>query len=415
MTVRWHAFMATVGAITVLVGCSPEPPAAPAEHNRPPRTIEPGFDGATALPAPDLTDDGAGSLVKVEPTAQSFNFEKVDATAVRVVYRSTSSDGEPTEVSGAVVVPPGEPPRGGWPIISFGHGLTGVMNVCGPSLAEELAGYAAPIAVLVSRGYVVAASDYQGLGLRGYSHSVADTTTLGNNMIDVVRAARRVVPDTSTRWAAFGTGEGGAAAWAAAELAGEYGAGLDLVGAVALSPFADLSGLADVAMTGGLTREQYLLLVQVLQGLANFDAGFDLDLYRFGLARERWDVLTNCAPRDPEEIKRVTTRLRADHLRPRDEAAAASLREALAGGALPLSSAPAAPILVIYGTEDPLVPPLWTRQASSEACAKGDSIEIMERIGDESANTDIGIQTSLSWLQSRFDGVRVANVCLGES
>ncbi|MGB6180839.1 MAG: hypothetical protein WBF79_06325, partial [Rhodococcus sp. (in: high G+C Gram-positive bacteria)] len=48
------------------------------------------------------------------------------ARSVTVRYRSTSgADGSPTEVSGIVLVPRGDPPPGGWPVVSIGHATTG--------------------------------------------------------------------------------------------------------------------------------------------------------------------------------------------------------------------------------------------------------------------------------------------------
>ena len=49
------------------------------------------------------------------------------------MYRSTSAKGEPVAVSGVVSVPEGEPPVGGWPVISWGRGTTGMADDCAPS------------------------------------------------------------------------------------------------------------------------------------------------------------------------------------------------------------------------------------------------------------------------------------------
>ena len=63
------------------------------------------------------------------------------------------------------------------------------------------------------------------------------------------RAAEHL-PEVSTKWAAFGGSQGGGAAWAAAEQAGPYASDLNLVGAVALAPAADVSGLVTKAERG---------------------------------------------------------------------------------------------------------------------------------------------------------------------
>jgi alpha-beta hydrolase superfamily lysophospholipase len=361
-----------------------------------------------------MTDDGPGSLVEVNPLQPVLRLQDANASAVRIAYKSTSGDGQPTVVTGVVAVPPGAPPRDGWPVISFGHGLTGVTNICAPSLADDLWGWAWPVSVLISRGYMVAMSDYQGLGIQGSQHSLLDATALSNNMIDIVRAARRVTPDASTRWAAFGTGEGGLASWAAAERSGVYGGGLEMVGGVSLSPFADLSGLVDEAERGTLDPSQTVLYARMLQSVANTAPDFDLDLYRSGVAKDRWDTLIDCAPRDPEAAKNVLRQVRPADLRPRNPGVATELRLWLSKAALPQTPAPGgAPVLVIFASDDPLIPSVSTQRALGRACAKGDQIEIMRRVGDTNTNNDGAIKASISWLQSRFDGVPPLDVCVG--
>lgn len=405
---------AIVGAVSVLAGCAPSPPQPPADYNRPPHSLVPPFVGATELPPPDLTGDGPGSLVEVEPLAPNRHFTDAGVTAVRVVYRSTTTGGQPAEVSGVVAVPAGKAPEGGWPVIAFGHTLTGVTENCAPSLAQGLGGYASAMTVLLNRGYMVMMPDFPGLGVGGQQHAPLDWVALGNTMIDGVRAAHRVVPETSPDWAAYGSGQGGLAAWAAAIRAADYSAGLNLVGAVALSPYADLSPLVDAASNGNLTPNQYRLLMVLLQGLSQELPNLDLNAYRSGLASEHWDLLTSCAPADPAAANRLVSQLRPENLRPRNEAAAATLRNALNTLALPGNSpAPPAPVLVVYGTHDPVVPQAGVALAVKEACAKGDPIVVNRRIGDTTTTNELVIQTSLAWLKARFDGQQPADICMG--
>ena len=91
----------------------------------------------------------------------------IGGTTHLIMYRSTSAKGEPVAVSGVVSVPEGEPPAGGWPVISWGHGTTGTADRCAPSrsLVDEQTGvYAASMAqgtaVLVDDGFAVVRTDY---------------------------------------------------------------------------------------------------------------------------------------------------------------------------------------------------------------------------------------------------------------
>jgi pimeloyl-ACP methyl ester carboxylesterase len=225
-----------------------------------------------------------------------------------------------------------------------------------------------------------------------------------------------VLPSTSTQWAAYGIGEGGLAAWAAAERAGTYGAGMNLVGAAAFSPFADLSPLVDQAQRGELNGPAAVrTYIWTLQSLANTDPGFDLDLYRSGVARDQWDVLADCAPADPDEAKRLLADMNPDDLKPRDGAAADDLRQRLLAASVPAPypTPGAAPVLVTYGTLDENSPPAGIRRAVDAACAKGERIEVFTRMGGTQASDDQVVETAIGWLYARFAGERLANVCIG--
>jgi hypothetical protein len=409
---RLWAASAVVCAMAMTGACASKE-SAPAPLDRPPSTIEPPFEGAAVLPPADLTDDGPGSLLEVTPLVDMPEFEKIEATGVRVIYRSTDAKGGATTVSGVVVVPPGKPPRGGWPIVSLGHDATGVRTDCAPSLAPGLGSYSAIMAAVAGRGYVVAMTDYQGLGVDGFRHPMLDSVALGNNMIDVVRAARHVLPSASNRWAAMGVGQGGLAAWGADEQAARYGTGLDLVGAVALSPLADLTGLADAAENGTLTPAQYRLQMLVVASLAiSPDSKINPDDYFSDNAKDTFGYLTNCAVVNPLENLAAATRLVPGDLKPKTPSAAKQLHDFLQGFALPTPSALSAPLLVEYATSDPFLPPEWIDRAVQTACGRGEQVQVVRRIGDLSVLNDIALYDAVAWLQGRFAGQHVTDACV---
>jgi hypothetical protein len=71
------------------------------------------------------------------------------------------------EVSGMIVVPPGPTPEDGRPIVAWAHPTTGIIPRCALSLAilhfQQIQG----LRNMVERGYIVAATDYRGLGTVG--------------------------------------------------------------------------------------------------------------------------------------------------------------------------------------------------------------------------------------------------------
>src|ERR1700677_1908929 len=127
-----------------------------------------GADAASAQTAfyraPASEAEGApGPLVRQE----IIDGAPLSATAYRVLYRSTGLDNKPILVSGVVIVPPGDPPPGGRPIVAWAHPTSGVVPRCAPSLAIFLFEQIQGLRSFVRDGYVVAATDYPGLGTEG--------------------------------------------------------------------------------------------------------------------------------------------------------------------------------------------------------------------------------------------------------
>lgn len=399
MLLRRAATTGALALILVAAGCSSDDPA-----------VDPQSVAVGATLSADYSDDGPGSLESAEELLTvDRRVSAISSIAARVVYTSTSGiDGSTQRVSGTIFAPEGSAPEGGWPIIAYGHGTTGVLNDCGPSTDPELLGSSQIVAALVRSGYVVAVSDYQGLGLDGTYHPYLDARTVGNNLIDSVRAARKLVPGTSTRWASFGGSQGGQAAWAANELARSYGAGLDMVGSVSLVPAADITGLAVAAADGTLTDDQKPLLQWVLVGLSQAHPELDLDDYRRGIVAEKWDELSACGGVLAADRTSLAAQIGDDDLRPATPEATAVLEGYLREMSLPKSPA-AAPMLVIYGGEDTLISQAWTDTAIGAGCAAGDTIQYV--LQPNSGHADIDGAAAFGWLGDRFAGTEAVNFC----
>ena len=392
-----------------------------------------GGNGSTSAPkaTPHIENSGdviaADAVHDIDPSLRA-------ATSViqRFTYLSRSgiNDGT-TRVTGLLLVPKGEPPEGGWRVVAFGHPATGTLAECAPSLSPTLLD-AAPLAQqLLSAGYVVAMPDYQGLGAgqgpgsvdknqdwmkdRPYYHPYLDSTTAGYNMIDAVRAARslmaRTNASTSDAWLAFGVGQGGQAAWAANELVDAQGGGLNLLGAVAISPVADINGLADAAESGTLNAQQKLDLQAFLAAVKNaYHDDVNLDDYRSGVARDKWDALLACQGEALSERAALSDQIGPDDLRPQSQQAAATLRGFLLKASLPQGPTKA-PMLVTFGGRDPLIPPEWTERALDRACKMGDVIQI-RRLPDD-APDQLDVAAALDWMSQRVNAVPAPNDCVG--
>ena len=151
----------------------------------------------------------SGTLIRQEPMRGA----PLGAKAYRVLYRSTGLRGESIAVSGVVVVPPGPAPAGGRPIVAWAHPTTGIVPHCAPSLAifgfQQIQG----LRVMVRRGYIVAATDYPGLGTPG-PHPYLVGTSEGRAVLEFLargaRASRNSGFIEGWHLGAFAGGTGGA-------------------------------------------------------------------------------------------------------------------------------------------------------------------------------------------------------------
>src|SRR5213593_1040249 len=238
--------------------------------------------GASAAPTPGFYDQVPSNLGRLKPGTVISSERETDfltpfdhaSTAYRILYRSTGQLGAPDTVGGMVFIPKGKAPRGGWPIVAWDHGTSGVGDQCNPSRWPDLydggqwRGYEAQVDNLLSQGYLVVASDYEGLGTPGL-HTYLLTNALGRATIDGVRAAKALVPSAGSRWAVIGHSEGGQAAIGAGELAAAYGKGLNYLGTVAYAPSNHLEQLISAP---DKSESPYLAYMAV--GMRSIDPSF---------------------------------------------------------------------------------------------------------------------------------------------
>jgi len=198
--------------------------------------------------APDPLPDGKpGDLVRSEPLAGA----PAGSQAWRVLYLSTGFDGKPTAVSGIVVAPTGATATTGTvpttdrPVLSWGHPTTGVVDSCTPSMSTEVFALIPGLQGFLDAGYVVAATDYEGLGTEGV-HPYLMGDSEGRSVLDAARAARNL-PATGAgdRLLLWGHSQGGQASLFAGQLAASYAPELKLLATAAAAPAGELAKLLD--------------------------------------------------------------------------------------------------------------------------------------------------------------------------
>lgn len=389
---RSTGLVAAAALVFALAACSTPavPPAVPAP---------------TSIPAPEGSD--RGSIVSSMPLGQvDIGVAFLGGSATKIVYRTTDGTGAGTETSATVFVPRGSAPAGGWPIVSVGHGTTGVTDECAPSLYPNLLGTIGLVTPFLERGTVVVVTDYQGLGTPG-DPAYLNVDAAAYDVIDAVRAARTVVPDVGTRWGAIGTSQGGQAVLAAAERNAEYGDGLELVGVAALSPAADLTRFfaADTEQT--LPRQ--LLVPFLYEGLHVADPSVERSDYIRGTFADNVTALTACSDLLGFSKADAGAVIDPADAVPADDRAANRMVDWLGTVALPTARTDV-PLFVLVGERDDLIDPQWTRDAVAKACALGDDVEL--RSEPEQGHADLAANgIGVDWLVERFLNVPTTGTC----
>lgn len=354
--------------------------------------------GKSAHDLPFRKTTGPGSVVSARTMPDLPLSLRFRARAARVVYHSTDENGAPTVVSGSVFTPRGKAPADGWPVIGLAHATTGIGYRCAPSLSSTLLGSAGIVTGYVRAGYAVALPDYQGLGSSGV-HPYLDSPVAARNLIDSVRALRLVFSPVSSRWLAAGLSQGGGAAWSANEQAKTYAPELDLVGSVSVAPDADMTSMVTEAEAGTMAPGERAVYQWFLASYADSHPQFDLDDYRSPDLVSKWATLSSCGPATAAARTAALTAMGPADLRPSSPDAAARLTAILQKWALPQHPA-SAPMLVLYGSADPLVAPASTTAAIARARLLGDQVSADLQQGRGHNNVDVAAVPQ--WIADRF-------------
>lgn len=196
------------------------------------------------VPADKVTETH-GSLIEKE------SIDAPDgAVAWRVVYSSRTASDALVAVSGLIIAPKSAQPGDNLPVVSWAHGTVGGARYCAPSNVpnpvSDFIGfpsfestvpndYGIPgLSALINAGYIVVASDYQGLGA-GEKHEYAVGLSQARNVLDIATAARELLPAAGKKVVLLGWSQGGLAVVTAGENA-SYASDLNIVGVAALAP-----------------------------------------------------------------------------------------------------------------------------------------------------------------------------------
>lgn len=347
-----------------------------------------------------------GTLIRAEAIAPPPGA----SAAYLVLYRSTGLHGEPVAVSGVVAIPPGAPASGGRGIVSWAHGTTGVARHCAPSLSGAPFHGIPGLAELLSQGFVVAATDYPGLGTPSH-HPYLVARSAGHAVIDAARAARQIEDAAAgSHYVVWGYSQGGHAALSAGMFAKAYAPDMKLLGIAAVAPPTELGALlrADVETPVGKVLSTYALwswshiynvplstaVVDQMQMVAAHIAGrcvlasaSQLDIAFTEMAYERQGFL-------------------------KEDVTVAQPWRALVEGNSAGPTQAGTPVFIAQGTRDEIVHPLVTSLYVNELCAHRRAVDFLELDGvGHDTITQASAREALTWIAGRFAGEAADSDC----
>jgi dienelactone hydrolase len=392
----------TIVCLAVLVGTLALASAAQADKAKARETTDAipptkGPAGLAFYDPPKNLPRGHGGLIWSRRITPQTPVAGVRSTRL-VLYTSTAPRGKKSAVSGYVSVPRGKAPKGGWPVITWAHGTTGIADTCAPSRGITSGPPESFLRTWVAAGYAVAATDYQGLGTPGI-HPYLVGTAEGRSVLDIVRAARQLDSSIGRRMIVTGVSQGGQSALFAASLAGRWTPDLKLRGTISYAPGSHLAEQKD--LLPALTSPSSLSAVAAMILSGAITTSPDIEPAK---------ILTDPALALFPQVNRICLPALSQPdsfggLAPstliRDGADTTELDRALE--AMNPAVKIDGPILLAQGSADSTAFPFYTDQLNGELEAKGDNVTYMTYPGvDHGGIVDAAEADAMAFFESRL-------------
>lgn len=363
-----------------------------------------------------------GTLVKAEPVDGGPDGMKL----YRIMYQSTDLQGNAIPVTGLFAVPGGEPPPGGFPLVGFAHGTTGVGQACGMSQSPttpntpSYSNFVPHIQPLVQEGWAVVATDYAGMGAPGPSSYLVGPLE-ARGLLDSMRATAAPsaltgsVPINQAKLGIYGKSQGGEAALSAMELAPTYAPELDIGGGVALAPGLTpaLQGVLDAVASNPTSTSQNMFVLLIAKSFAaNYPQYTSLDAILSDQGKAKLAVLDSACGGDLAQ-QVVDVPLSKLLKQPVDSGLVTALGEAMPGS-VPLES----PVMVVQGLKDKTILPQFTHAEVMSRCALGDTVYYVRYPYDDHPSLNYQARlhqpSVIDWMNARWAGEPAPDNCANQ-
>lgn len=349
-----------------------------------------------------------GELIRIEPID---NLDIPGGAAYRMLYGTEAPDGSATVSSGMLIVPDGEAPAEGRPVLAWAHGTLGFGDDCTPSRAYEPTlndlDFGTWIGAAMQRGWVVTATDYAGVGTEGDPYYLIAQSE-AQDVINSVRAAQHFDDaHAGSVYATFGHSQGGHASLSVAMFE-DYAPELQLVAVTGAAPAAEL---------GALFSQQYSKPVAWGDGPS---VAVSWPLVHPELQLD--GVLSDSALKDYSELAHgcllqevgqllVKKTLNVQFFQT-DPLTVPAWAEAVQEEQIDISRIDV-PVFIVQSLTDNVVLPNTTALLSQEACEAGTptvAVSWLDMVSHEDTAV-IGGLLAVDWLQDRFDGIPATDTC----
>jgi pimeloyl-ACP methyl ester carboxylesterase len=388
------AAFAIATALTIGLAACSSGSSGSSTTTRTPVTIKGSADLSDFYGVPDpLPAATPGTIIKSEPVTVAG----LNGTMSRVMYHSTTINGDDIAVTGLIAIPNRAAPAGGWPVVSWAHGTTGIADMCAPSLKPD--GLLALANPLLDAGYLVVASDFEGLGTPGrHPYIVGDSEAHGT--LDIVKVAQ-TFPDAnaSKRYLIWGHSQGGHAALFAGHDAKDYAPGLELVGVVAGAPPSQLLLINAALQTS--PYKYYIAMAAAAFNAAYGDTKAPLDAV---LTQEGIDFLKNIDTMCPTDLAKAAANIDFTKLQKADPATIPTWNELLRANDAGTWTTPIpSPLLIIHGGSDEQIPVVSSALLFDQLCHIGQVEQRWVFAGQSHAGVIVPSAPSmLTWIADRF-------------
>jgi pimeloyl-ACP methyl ester carboxylesterase len=325
-----------------------------------------------AAPAP-LPVAEHGTVIRTQPLTTSAALPSA-VRNILILYHSRTLDGQNVAVSGTLAIPPGTPPAGGWPVITWTHGTTGLAAICMPSLDtpkgpqhEFLSIQQTLLDGYVKRGYAVVATDYQGLGTPGLQPFLQGVVE-GRGALDIIRAARKIEPAIGSRYVSMGHSQGGHAALFTAAIGPEYTPELQLLASIAFAPASHIGETIKSMARASIPSLRLSYAMYVLQSFASNHPDIHLSKVLSGQALKRLPETLQACITATASSGYWSTAIPGDQFVPEvDLAPVLKVAAANEPSGLRIN----VPTFIAQGTADDTVIPAWTDEVARALCKSG--------------------------------------------